>query len=437
MADEASPTGQLQDEREPHAARENTVNLESATWVPLRWPAEWRDTSLLEAVAGAGVNCLLFDQSADLAAVRARAAELGFHVLDSAQLPPDVHVVRGEWPGIRISRQGAEAVAGPTGDPWYDSNAWRVRLARLLHPGKRVWVSANLPDRVVLPHEFEVAAADSALAGGRLILTPHKDFRAWDSLGQTLRFFSTHAAWAEWKTRAVLGVVSTFTGKDEAFASELLNLTGRTHQPCRIVPAEAPIPPLAAAIYADGRPGAVLRARLLAYVKAGGLLVVTNRWGAGEGAHVNPYSIKYRIPITDAWSGATATALPGHPRFELYKIGLGRLAVSVDAAPDPYQLSADTQVLMSHRHDPLRFWNAGSLGSHLSGAPTGGALLQLVNYAARPGADPVTVRVRGAFRGARLLGPGTPPQSVRSRPVADALELYLPPIATYAGIELT
>ena len=110
------PTGQLQDEREPHAARENTVNLESATWVPLRWPAEWRDASLLEPVGGAGVNCLLFDQSADMAAVRARAAELGFHVLDSAQLPPDVHVVRGEWPGIRISRQGAEAVAGPTGD---------------------------------------------------------------------------------------------------------------------------------------------------------------------------------------------------------------------------------------------------------------------------------------------------------------------------------
>ena len=52
MSDEASPTGQLQDEREPHAARENTVNLESATWVPLRWPAEWRDASLLEPVGG-------------------------------------------------------------------------------------------------------------------------------------------------------------------------------------------------------------------------------------------------------------------------------------------------------------------------------------------------------------------------------------------------
>jgi hypothetical protein len=405
--------------------------------IPLRWPAEWRDASVLDQVRQTPINALLTGADPLPGAIAERARALGLRVLDRNHPPADVKVVNGEWPGMRLSHAQSDAVAGPTGAPWLDSNIWRVRLARALNPGKQVWIRSELPKRLVRPEEIPVAVADAAIAGGLWIITLPPDFKSWPQLGETLRFFAAHPEWPAYAVKAALGVVSSFSGADEPVAAEVLNLTSRMHQPCRILLPSHPLPDLRAVIYTDGNPPSELRAKLLAYVRRGGLLVATSAWGQGEGSRVNPYSILYSVPVTDDWGKGNGTVVEAHPRFTLYRIGAGRLAVANETVPDPYLLSSDAQVLMSHRHDPVAFWNAGTYGSHLTTSPAGGVWLHLVNYAARASSDPVTVRIRGDYRKAVLLRPGESQAALRIKPVGHAAEIYLPEIATYAGLELT
>ena len=93
-----------------------------AEWTPMRWPSAWTNPSALSLLKGTAVDCLLIDKTTALDPVRAAAVRQGLHV----DPPPAVHIVKGEWPGIRLSRDnGSDATAGPTGVPWVDSNGWQ------------------------------------------------------------------------------------------------------------------------------------------------------------------------------------------------------------------------------------------------------------------------------------------------------------------------
>jgi hypothetical protein len=219
----------------------------------------------------------------------------------------------------------------------------------------------------------------------------------------------------------VLGVVSDFAGQNEFFSHELLNLTARINQQYLVIPkdraAEASFRGLRAVFYADAEPPAPdLRKRLLAFVEAGGLLITGPRWGAREGAPAKGDE---------------------HPRFAVRVLGRGRIAAAKADLSDPYLAANDAAVLISHRYDLLRFWNAGAVSSYLSAAPDRKrALAQMVFYAAVRGAE-ASVRAAGAYRTARLWTLDHPgPRAVEDLPGREAIEIHLPPVSVYAGIEL-
>jgi hypothetical protein len=322
-----------------------------------------------------------------------------------ANAPPGITEIKGEWPGVRASRDSS---AGPTGVPWLDSNGWQVRLARIREPEKTIWVETPLPKekRVMTATAYVLAIADAATYGGRWIINldaePSPD--TWNRMMTAVRFFNAHKDWTYSAAQGVIGI--EFTGE------ELMNLTARQNQPYRILTGQESWKGLKAILWETETPPADTRSKLLAFAQAGGLVIASGKWAAER------------------------TPADSHPRYSIRRVGQGRIA-SGDLS-DPYQAAADAQILLSHRHDLVRFWNGGSLGSYLTTPPSGkGALLQIVNYAGRPGADPVSVRIAGPYREARIQQlDDAAPKPLKTVAQKEAIELHLPAIPVYAAIEL-
>ena len=370
----------------------------SSDWTPLRWPSEWTHPSALDLVRNSPVNCVLIERNSPL---NSEMRKLGLATLDASAPPPGISLIKGEWPGIRAG-QGRNSAAGPTGIPWVDSNGWQIRLARAREPRKPVWIETEFPKekRVFNTAAYLRAMADAAMHGGRWVIHVAEP----GELGKLVpaeRFFLAHQDWGNSEPVAIVGILSDFAGPNEFAAGELLNLTARLHQPYRVLLQDSSFDRPEIDHLRDAEPPKVdLRSRLETFVQAGGLLVTAN------------------------------------PNHNIRNQGKGRVAVQ--DLSDPYEAANRAQVLLSHRHDLVRFWNGGSLGSYLTRTPQG-AVLQIVNYSGRPGADPVSVRVAGPYREARihLLEENAPKPlpSVPSKP--GAIELHLPAIPVYAAIELT
>ena len=135
-----------------------------------------------------------------------------------------------------------DAASGPTGVPWIDSNGWLVRLSRAQKSGSTVWVAADPPksNEIVPLSRHLVAVADGAAHGGRWVVTLDRDLaqgllapkpaalNGWKKLMDAIAFFQAHSEWNAWPVDAVLAVVSSFSGDNEFFSRELLNLMART-----------------------------------------------------------------------------------------------------------------------------------------------------------------------------------------------------------------
>jgi hypothetical protein len=109
----------------------------------------------------------LFIESGGLAD---QARHAGFTVVETP--PAGVGMVKGLWPGIRMSHAGGDrATAGPTGEPWVDSNGWRIRAARALRPDAHFWVDAKPQAARSSAEDYVLACADAAAHGGHWIIT--------------------------------------------------------------------------------------------------------------------------------------------------------------------------------------------------------------------------------------------------------------------------
>lgn len=415
----------------------------------MRWPSTWRNPSALQRLNDAHINCLLVEDDAALQPVVDQSQRNGIRVIQGKSQPPGVTVIQGEWPGIKMSRSGDrdKASTGPTGLPWVDSNGWKVRLAAALNPQSIIWVDVapNSP----VPGSYSLCLADIAACHGRWIISLDNQLAAgiegsngealetWKSLTQATAFFSTHGYWSDYVSEAVVGVVSDFSGDDEFLSREVLNLLTRTTEQYRIIPkssfSASTLHGLQAVLYPDSTPPtADLGKQLLDFVHAGGLLVRRSEW--------------------------SATGTPAewdHPRYNGRALGKGRIATAKsDDAADPYLMANDTVVLVSHRFDLLRFWDAGSVNAYLSMAPDRKrAVVQMVFYArelngkvAQGGPDTATVRVAGRYRSAQLLTlerlnePMTlgvaGDYDVGMVIEKDSVELHLPSVSHYAAVEL-
>ncbi len=402
--------------------------------IPFEWPAEWKDTPALDLLKGTPINCVLVEDSAKLAAIAGRGEKQGLKFVSKNAPPADVHMLKGVWPGIRVSQEKGSASGGPTGAPWVDSNGWALQLARAQNPAKTLWVTAA-PEKnqVVRPESHILAVADAGSRGGSWAVhfagdlpkgIASGDSRALDVFRRTMgavRFFQNHKDWATFQANGVVGVVSDFSGGNEFMSTEVLNLTARQNQPYKILLkgklSEASMKGLLAVIYPDDEPPSpVLRKQLLEFAQTGGTVVAGPKWGEVKGPE--------------------AEGDP-HPRFKLVRHGKGRLAVATEF-DDPFVVACDARIIVSHRYDLVRFWNSGSICAYYTLAPGGRrAIVHMINYATRPGRDLLSCRIVGPWRSAKLWtlekSEATPVESVREK---DAIEVHLPAIPVYGAVDL-
>jgi len=362
--------------------------------------------------------------------VRSRAREAGLHVVDPSAPPANISVVKGEWPGVKGGRGAGRTEAGPTGVPWVDSNGWAIQLARARHPQTQVWVDAPpAAGAVVAANSYLIAMADSAAYGGRWIVSLDSPLAAamaahkaeadkpWNRVRQTAAFFARHQAWCEYVPFAVVGVISDFSGANEFFSQELLNLLARAGQHYRILPKQGPcvMDGLRALLYADAEPPTpALRKQILEFVEAGGMLV------------------------THQWPAPSQGALPAPvDSFSVYAVGKGKIAISKDPPSDPYVWANDSVVLVSHRYDLVRLWNGGATGSYYTLAPDRRQAVVHVLFYSYRGPDAATVRVAGRYRAARAATIESPQVAgVQVRVEKDAVEIHLPQVSQYVALEL-
>jgi hypothetical protein len=396
-----------------------------AEWTPMRWPSGWSAASL-DFLKGTTINCILVPGGGGVAV---EARQRGLTVVEGDKLPAGVSMLKGAWPGVRMSRGGG-ASAGPTGTAWVDTNGWKVRLEHALHPDSKVWIEAEPdPQRRLHADAYVVAFADSAAYGGRWVISLDdrlaagiasgntESLKTWKSLTETAGLFARYSEWAKYEPAALVGVMSDFAGKNLFPNQELVNLLGRAGQQYRIVlkKSDASLSGLRAVIYNDGEaPTAELRDRILDFVRAGGLLITGQVWGeAGE-------------------------VLPDeHPRYVSYRLGKGRIAIAKARVSDPYLLANDSEVLISHRYDLVRLWNCGSAGSYLTVSPDGKKALAHLLFYANEGPDSASVRIVGNYKKARLATVGS--AGLQGVPVTlqqNAIEVHLPPVPQYIALEL-
>jgi hypothetical protein len=415
--------------------------------IPFRWPSTWTDPALLRLLGQGPINCLLFEDLAAAGPVADAARAKGLTVLEWNTLGAAAmdavkwdstarqSVITGlEWPRMKMAaRRSTDADAGPTGAPWIDSNTWVARLAAVRAPHRPVWLGFE-PARDVSTSEaaYVIAIADSAAAGARWMVSlddglakglPSGDSasrKTWDGIVATLAFFEQHRGWAKWEPSGSVGILSSFAGADEFMGQEVLNLASRRNLLYRIldrsIPASHKLDGLRAVLYVDNDPPSPeLKAKLEAFARAGGLLIV-------------PHSLASRF------AGEKPVECPV-AGYDLRSMGKGSLAAATRDWDDPFFVAADVHSLVRRSNDPVRLFNAGSLWEHYSVGPGGqSSLLQLVGFTGRP-SGPVSAAPARPWRSAMLYTLGSDPAVLRPVTVEGRSEFHLPPFLHYAALE--
>jgi hypothetical protein len=341
------------------------------------------------------------------------------------------------WPGVALTtmREGDEAIAGPTGIPWVNSNGWFSLLARQLAGGRTLWLDFDPPASSGISHpaDYCLAVADSQAYGSRWVISLDDKLRAgiirktpratrlWDRIAAVLSFYKKHEEWSAFQPQSVLAVISDFRGENESLSWEVLNLLSRRHVQYQIIEKSqslsASLEGLKAVVWLDREaPSAELQSKLLAFVGQGGLLIAASSWRAFQGT-----------PIQADFSA----------RYELRNLGKGRIAVAKEGFQDPYQAAVDTHLLMSRRNDLVRLYNAQATNSYCSAEPQRKrGLVQILNYSTAGWTDLVTLWVKTPNRSSRLWNLGAKdPVPIQGVTVAGGVEFHLPPISTYSALE--
>jgi hypothetical protein len=351
---------------------------------------------------------------------------------------PLAALVELPWPQIPSKPQGGSGGenAGPTGNPWIDSNGWAVQLARTLAPERTYWVMVDPPleNRVLSTEAYLVALGDACSRGarwpvaldtdlrGRLATGDARALKIWQGIAKSMAFHEARRTEIlEQRVVARLGVCSDFRGENAYLATEFLNLAARRWLPVRILKRDrttaAGLEGLKGIVWIEDRPPAPELAKTLdRFVSSGGLLIV-------------PASVAH-------FADGLTPLSQRDPAYALYTKGQGRIAVAREPWGDPFQLAGEAHILLSRRNDVLRLFNAGlCTACYTQGG--GKDMVQVLNFVGRNWSYPTTLYVAKKYRSARVVSPDLPGgKPVEVIPRDSGVELKIPTFSVYAGVEL-
>ena len=186
----------------------------------MRWPNAWKDPASLSLLKGSPIDCLLVESKAGLGPLVEEAGRIHLPVAEAGSPPAGVEIVKGNWPGVDPTQGTGGLAAGPTGEPWVDSNGWKIRLAQAMSPGRQIWVNAPPAEPRLGLESYVLAVVDAGAYGARWILSLDEKLAAdiaagsgralqtWHKLTDAARFFNAHQQWSTYQPEAVAGVVA-------------------------------------------------------------------------------------------------------------------------------------------------------------------------------------------------------------------------------------
>jgi hypothetical protein len=269
-------------------------------WVPARWPSS--DVKSLELVANTPINCLWLERpqwSSEFAAQAARRgivtlgvihregdpigaatalaksgltggvvegnfdnyslmiltatlakAKMTFIVSGSRSAlrldapendrTPILATSQGLWPGIHVEK-GSDASAGPTANPWIDTNTGFLRYARASSQAA-IWMAVQPPAASAYPvTRYLQAIGDAAMNGARWVVSLDDDLRRrllarepkalrdWAQISAALRHFEDHK---EWRATAPAGRIAIVQDEVQArLSGGLFDMLAAKHMP--------------------------------------------------------------------------------------------------------------------------------------------------------------------------------------------------------------
>jgi len=411
-------------------------------WVPARWPSS--DLKSLDLLANTPINCLLLERPQWSKEFGAEAAKRGIATLgvihrdgdpiaavqalvktgftgaviegnfdeyslliisgtlakakmfylesgprSRVKLDTDLPIVstsQGMWPGIHVEK-GASATAGPTANPWIDTNTGYLRFARASTEAA-VWVAVTPPPKSVYPvQRYMQAIGDAAMNGGRWVVALDDDLwgrlfagepkalAAWNQICAALAHYEEHR---EWRSAVPAGQVAIVEDYSEArFSGGLFDMLAAKQVPAYPVP------------YGKVNAAALNKARVAVEPASDTLLALDQP------------ALKIFAESGRAIVMGSAGAPKTDPDDEAF------IFDATDSRVD--QLWQKVSAAVGRQNMGARLFNVASMLSNI--VTTRGQrqlVLHIVNYSDCPGSG-ITARVPGSWHHARLYRPGEAP----------------------------
>ena len=390
--------------------------------------AEADPQAVLKAAGEAGLDGLVLDSEFPEGASRSYStANLVIPIVRDAASARTATARLVAVNGVRpVARDLAEMGirAGPSSEPWIDSNIWLVRSFRLGAAPRMIWV--NQEPNPSSAGDYTRCVADAAVAGGRWIVTLDDDLRlrlykkesdglaTWRAIAAYLRFAEEHGEWRGYAPYGNLAIILDTAGQYPAISNEYLNLVARRQVPYRIIERSrldaASLEGLRAVLAADlAPPTEKERALLRAFAEKGGLVAAGPSWG--DPPANDPYA---EVPL-----------------------GKGRVAVYKDDPPDPEAVARDMLDLLAPEVMGVTALNVPSVLTYASTAESGRRMLvQLLNYAGAPFEQTITIRVNGSYKTASLYTPENARAELAARAVRGRTQVSIPRLAAWGALLL-
>src|SRR5665213_4472077 len=158
---------------------------------------------------------------------------------------PIISTSQGMWPGIHVET-GGSATAGPTANPWIDTNTGYLRFARASTEAT-LWIAVQPPPKTVYPvQRYLQAVGDAAINGARwvvaldddlmhrLLAREPKALKDWGQIAAALQHVEDHR---EWRAAVPAGEVALVEDYGQArFSGGLFDMLAAKHIPVFAMP---------------------------------------------------------------------------------------------------------------------------------------------------------------------------------------------------------